>query len=123
MKVRIGELLRLKRVEKRQSLSEIAEKVGVSINYISEIEKGNKTNPSDDIIVRLAEIFNLDEDDLFDAFNKIPLSARNEIQEYPSLVKALSQLNNDETMSREKKKQFYDKLVYWYKKISEEEDN
>lgn len=122
MKVRIGELLRLKRVEKRQSLSEIAEKVGVSINYISEIEKGNKTNPSDDIIVRLAEIFNLDEDDLFDAFNKIPLSARNEIQEYPSLGKALSQLNNDETMSREKKRQFYDKLVYWYKKISEEDN-
>jgi transcriptional regulator with XRE-family HTH domain len=123
MKVKIGELLRLKRVEKRQSLSEIAEKVGVSINYISEIEKGNKTNPSDDIIVRLAEIFSLNEDDLFAAFNKLPLAARNEIHAYPNLAKALSQLNNDDSMSHEKKKQFYDKLVYWYKKISEEEDN
>ena len=122
MKVQIGELLRLKRVEKRQSLSEIAEKVGVSINYISEIEKGNKTNPSDDIIVRLAEIFSLNEDDLFFSFNKLPLSARNEIHEYPSLAKALSQLNNDETMSREKKEQFYTKLVYWYKKIAEEDN-
>jgi transcriptional regulator with XRE-family HTH domain len=122
MKVKIGELLRLKRLEKRQSLSDIADKVGVSINYISEIEKGNKTNPSDDIIVRLAEIFNLNEDDLFSAFNKLPLSARNEMHAYPSLAKAISELNSDETMSPEKKKQFYNKLVYWYKKIAEEDN-
>jgi transcriptional regulator with XRE-family HTH domain len=121
MKVKIGEFLRLKRLEKRLSQSDIAERVGVSTNYISEIEKGNKTNPSDEIILKLAEVFNLDEDDLFPAFNKLPLPARDEIEAYPSLAKAISQLNSDETLSPEKKKQFYDKLVYWYKKIAEED--
>lgn len=119
MRVDVGELLRLKRVEKRNTLGDIASLVGVSSNYISEIEKGIKKNPSDEIIVKLAEVFNLEEDDLFTAFNKIPLSARNEVREHPSLAKALSQLNNDDTIDREKKEQFYNKLVYWYEKLAE----
>lgn len=119
MRVEVGELLRLKRVEKRQTLGDIASLVGVSSNYISEIEKGIKNNPSDEIIVKLAEIFSIDEDELFTGFNKVPLSARNEIESHPSLIKALSQLNSDETIDREKKEQFYNKLVYWYKKLAE----
>ncbi|MFS0905702.1 helix-turn-helix domain-containing protein [Priestia aryabhattai] len=119
MRVQVGELLRLKRLEKRQTLGDIADLVGVSPNYISEIEKGTKSNPSDEIIVRIAEVFNLNEDDLFTAFNKVPLSARNEINAHPSLVKALSQLNNDDTIDKEKKEQFYKKLVYWYKELAE----
>lgn len=122
MNVKTGDLLRLKRLERRQTQHDIAKLVGVSANYISEIEKGNKTNPSDEIIIKLANIFDLNEDDLFTSFNKIPLSTRNEIHEYPSLAKALSQLNNDVTLSPEKKKLFYEKLVYWYKKIAEEDD-
>ena len=121
MKVNIGDFLRLKRLEKRRSQGDIAKRVGVSTNYISGIENGNQTNPSDEIIVKLAEVFDVNEDDLFTAFNKIPLSTRNEINEYPGLAKALSELNNDDTISPEKKKQFYDKLVYWYKKIAEED--
>lgn len=123
MNVKPGDLLRLKRLEARKTQPEIAKLVGVSTNYISEIEKGNRINPSDEIIVRLAEIFDLDEDDLFISFKKLPLPTRNEINEYPSLVKALSQLNNDESLSPEKKEEFYNKLVYWYKKIAEEEDS
>ncbi|AZV43623.1 transcriptional regulator [Peribacillus asahii] len=122
MKVNVGDFLRLKRLEKRMTLSDIASKVGVSTNYISEIEKGTKSNPSDDKIIQLAEIFNLNEDDLFVAFNKLPLSARKEIYAHPSLAKALSELNNDQSLSYEKKEQFYNKLVYWYKKISEEDN-
>lgn len=120
MRIDVGELLRLKRLEKSQTLEDIAKLVGVSTNYISELEKGKKANPSDEIIVKLAQIFSLDEDDLFSAFNKIPLSTRNEIEQHPSLVKALSELNNDTSLSYEKKEEFYNKLVYWYKKLSEE---
>lgn len=122
MNVKAGDLLRLKRIEAGKTQPEIAKLVGVSTNYISEIEKGNRTKPRDEIIVRLAEIFDLDEDDLFISFEKLPLPTRKEIEEHPSLVKALSQLNNDESLSPEKKDEFYKKLVYWYKKIAEEED-
>jgi transcriptional regulator with XRE-family HTH domain len=123
MKVNIGDSLRLKRLEKRQSQGDIAKRVGVSAVYISGIENGSQTNPKDEIIVKLAEVFDINEDELFFEFNKIPLSARNEINEYPSLAKALSQLNHDKSMSHKKKKEFYDKLVYWYKKIAEEDDS
>ncbi|HDR8453965.1 TPA: helix-turn-helix transcriptional regulator [Bacillus cereus] len=120
MKVEIGEYLRLKRLEKRQTLGDIASKVGVSANYISEIEKGIKNNPSDEIIVKLAEIFNINEDDLFQGFDRTPLSVRNEIKAHPSLAKALSELNHDDTIDQKQKEEFYNKLVYWYKKITED---
>ncbi|MFA2720628.1 helix-turn-helix domain-containing protein [Bacillus paranthracis] len=120
MKVEIGEYLRLKRLEKRRTLGDIASKVGVSANYISEIEKGMKNNPSDEIIVKLAEIFNINEDDLFQGFDRTPLSVRNEIKAHPSLAKALSELNHDDTIDQKQKEEFYNKLVYWYKKITED---
>lgn len=120
LKVEIGEYLRLKRLEKRQTLGDIASKVGVSANYISEIEKGIKNNPSDEIIVKLAEIFNINEDDLFQGFDRTPLSVRNEIKAHPSLAKALSELNHDDTIDQKQKEEFYNKLVYWYKKITED---
>ena len=47
MNVKPGDLLRLKRLEARKTQPEIAKLVGVSTNYISEIEKGNRINPSD----------------------------------------------------------------------------
>lgn len=120
LKVEIGEYLRLKRLEKRRTLGDIASKVGVSANYISEIEKGMKNNPSDEIIVKLAEIFNINEDDLFQGFDRTPLSVRNEIKAHPSLAKALSELNHDDTIDQKQKEEFYNKLVYWYKKITED---
>jgi transcriptional regulator with XRE-family HTH domain len=120
LKVAVGELLRLKRVSNKNTLSDIAGKVGVSPNYISEIEKGIKSNPSDEIVVKLAKVFELNEDDLFTAFKKVPLSVKNEVTAHPNLVKAISQLNSDPNLSHEQKEQFYEKLVYWYDKLADE---
>jgi transcriptional regulator with XRE-family HTH domain len=121
MKVKVGELLRLKRIEKEYTLEKVSSMIGVSINYISALEKGNKSNPSDDIVVKLAKLYELDEEDLFLAFKKVPLSTKQEVEEHPSLAKALSQIRNDKEMSHEKKEMLYGRMLYWYKKLSEEE--
>ncbi|MGG1219398.1 helix-turn-helix transcriptional regulator [Priestia endophytica] len=121
MKVKVGELLRLKRIEKGYTLETLSSIIGISINYIAAIEKGTKTNPSDSIIVKLAETYGLNEDDLFIAFDKMPLSAKQEVTEHPELAKALSQIRNDKEMSHEKKEALYKKLTTWYKRLSEEE--
>ncbi|MGM7720604.1 helix-turn-helix domain-containing protein [Metabacillus sp. Hm71] len=120
MGANVGDLLRLKRLEKKHTLEQIASLVGVSINYIKDLEKGNKSNPSDEIIVRLAEVLNLDEDELFLSFNKTPLSIQREIEQHPSLVKALSQINDDDTLSKEEKEEFYNRMVYWYRELAKE---
>jgi transcriptional regulator with XRE-family HTH domain len=117
----VGEFLKLKRLEKGYTLETVSKQVGVSINYVSELEKGIKSNPSDDIVVKLAKIYQTDEEDLFLAFNKVPLSTKKEVEEHPALAKALSQIRNDKEMSHEKKEKLYGKMIYWYKKLSEEE--
>jgi transcriptional regulator with XRE-family HTH domain len=121
MKIKVGELLRLKRIAHGYTLENVSKMIGVSINYISALEKGIKSNPSDDIVVKLAELYEVDEEDLFLAFKKVPLSTKMEVEEHPSLAKALSQIRNDKEMSHEKKEMLYGKMIYWYKKLSEEE--
>ena len=117
----VGEFLKLKRLEIGYTLGHVSKEVGVSINYISELEKGIKSNPSDEIVVKLAEIYQADEEELFLAFKKVPISTKKEVEEHPTLAKALSQIRNDKEMSHEKKEMLYGRMLYWYKKLSEEE--
>lgn len=118
----IGELLRLKRLEKKYTLEATAKLVGVSINYISELEKGNRSNPSDEVIVNLAKVLDLDEDDLFHSFGKIPLSTRNALQKHPALSKLIAQISDDKALSEESQATLIERTIYWYKKLSEEEN-
>lgn len=117
-----GVLLRLKRQEKRYTLEMTANAVGVSINYIAKLEKGENSNPSDEIIVKLAETLELDEDELFRSFGKIPLSTRQALEQHPTLSEAISQINSDAELSEDKKKEFLHKVIYWYKKIANEDE-
>lgn len=119
MKNDVGELLRLKRHEKKYTLEKTAKLVGVSINYISELEKGSRSNPSDDVIVNLAKALDLDEDDLFIDFNKIPLSTKKILIKYPHLSKMISDISADKEMDEEKQIELIKRIVYWYKKLSE----
>lgn len=73
-----------------------AKAVGVSINYISKLEKEENSNPSDDIIINLANILGIDEDSLFNFFGKIPLSTRRVLEKYPALSKFISMLSYKE---------------------------
>lgn len=98
-----------------------AKSVGVSINYISKLEKNENSNPSDEIIVNLASTLDIDEDSLFESFGKLPLSARKALENHPELSKAISQINSDSRLSEEKKEEFLKRTIYWYKKLAEEE--
>ncbi|GAB6253664.1 hypothetical protein BCSAG_49820 [Bacillus cereus] len=116
-----GVLLRLKRLEKKYTLETTAKLVGVSINYISRLEKGEDSNPSDEVIVNLAKALDLDEDDLFNSFGRIPLSTRQTLESHPTLSKSISEITSNKELSDEKKAEFLKKTIYWYKKILEDE--
>lgn len=115
--LKAGDILKRQRVELGYTLDQVSKKVGVSINYISEMERNNKTNPSDEIIVKLAEVYKLGEDDLFNLFGKVPLSAKEEVRSNPNLIKALSQLSRDEKLTTQEKDMLYEKLIQWYEKM------
>jgi len=56
--VAIGEALRLIRVLHDKKSRELAEEVGISASYLSEIENGHK-RPSLEIITKYAEVFDV----------------------------------------------------------------
>jgi transcriptional regulator with XRE-family HTH domain len=119
---KVGQFLRAKRLEKNYTLENVAEFVGVSINYISKLEKGENSNPSDEIIVKLAKILDIREDELFERFGRIPLATRKLFLNNPELLRQINKISMDNTLSIKQRKLLAEKYIYWYKKISENDD-
>ena len=65
---------RLKELREQAGLSqrELADKVGVNFTYLSKIESGVMPPPSERVILRLAEVFGADRDELMTLAGKIP---------------------------------------------------
>ncbi|PFW43816.1 helix-turn-helix domain-containing protein [Priestia megaterium] len=68
----LGKKLRDKRKRLGLTLKEVGELAGVSENRISELERGMKKIPSDELLYNVAEIYRTDELELFSAYGKIP---------------------------------------------------
>ena len=62
----IGRCLRLARLERRQTLREVAEAAGVSIGHLSEVERGRK-EPSSEVLAAICLALGLDLADLLQA--------------------------------------------------------
>lgn len=112
-----GDLLRQKRHEKGTTLETVANEVGVSINYISKLEKGENSNPSDEIIVRLAITLGIDEDTLFRYFEKTPLSIKRFLEVQPPLAEFVSKLSKEKRISTDEMGEFCKAMLFEYKKL------
>ena len=53
MEIKVGEIIKAKREEKKVSLGEFAGIVGISPGYLSQLENGRKANPKLEIILRI----------------------------------------------------------------------
>lgn len=108
-----GMSLRLLRTEKGVSLKEASEKIGISENYLSEIERDKKI-PNDDIIRSCANYYGVDEKDLFDKFNKIALTVQEEIKENDTLSRTLYEISTNNTLSDKDKEKLYTEIRNLY---------
>ena len=65
---------RLRELREKTGLSqgELADKVGVNFTYLSKIESGVKPPPSEQVILRLAEVLDADRDELMTLAGKVP---------------------------------------------------
>ena len=90
-----GSLLRRLRKEKRITQRRMAELVGIDFTYISKIENGTMDPPAEDKIIRMAEVLEVDPEDLIIAANKIPTRFRDLItsnEQVPVFLRKASRL-------------------------------
>lgn len=62
MEIKVGEIIKAKREEKKYSLVEFAAKVGISPGYLSQLENGRKANPKLEIVLRIIRELEMDID-------------------------------------------------------------
>jgi transcriptional regulator with XRE-family HTH domain len=62
MEIKVGEIIKAKREEKKISLVDFAKNIEISPGYLSQLENGRKVNPKLDIILRIIHELDLDID-------------------------------------------------------------
>ena len=83
-----GELIKRKRDENGMNLRDLAAAIKVSAAYISFIERGKAGPPSEEKIIKLAGVLNIDSDELLSRALKTPKDLRIIISQYPKEIGA-----------------------------------
>lgn len=60
MLIKVGEVIRAKREEKKIALVDFAREVGISAGYLSQLENGKKVNPNLEVMLKITEALNID---------------------------------------------------------------
>ncbi len=95
--MRFGETIRELRRAKGLTLRALGAQVGVSHAYISKVENGRLDfgdYPSEDLIRRLAEALDADEEELLLLAEKIPEAIRRRVMERPDAFLLLARLDD-----------------------------
>jgi transcriptional regulator with XRE-family HTH domain len=103
------------RTKRDMTLAQVAEKLNVSTNYVSQIERGIR-RVTDEMIQELALIYNHDEDIFFRKAGRIPIRVLEEIQTNPMLQKALSFVRKKK-ISEEKRRQMEEEILRVYSEL------
>ena len=74
-----GEELKRLRAEKRVTQRALAEKIDVDFSYISKIETGSLEPPSEEVIIKIANVLDTNKDDLILLARKVPKSFQENI--------------------------------------------
>lgn len=108
-----GMLLRLARTRKKLSLQNAAEYVSVSVNYLSMIERMKKS-PSDDIINKLSRLYEIDSNEVFKAFGRVPEKLVEYIAENEKLTNLLIEIADNDKISEDEKDVLYESIAKLY---------
>lgn len=97
----IGDLIAKLRTKSGLSIAKLAARVGVNAAYFAQVEQGTRI-PSDEMIRNLAEYFKLDENMLFEMVGKVPLAAREELENQTLLQNVLKEITKIKISEQEK---------------------
>jgi transcriptional regulator with XRE-family HTH domain len=115
-KVLFGKIIHEQRKKKKNTLKHVAERVGVSTNFISLLERGLKA-PSDKVIIKLADVLEINEGVLFKALGRVHPSIRGNVetavQEHEGLKELLSELT-DKVKEEPLREELYEEVYNVY---------
>lgn len=87
--IRFGAFMRQKREEKEIGLREMAKIIGVSPTYVSKVERDEFPPPAEDKVRKIAEILDIDVDELLALAGKVSSDLSEIIREKPRELAAL----------------------------------
>lgn len=97
--MQFGERVRELRESRQMKQRDLAERLGVSVSYISKVENEKLhfgDYPSEKFIHKLASELETDEDELLLLTDRVPLSIRKRIKENPEAFRVLAALSDDD---------------------------
>lgn len=95
---RLGEFLRsLRNSKKAGSLRSVADALGISHNYLGQIERGSVA-PEDEVLKKLADFYRVDEFKLFEVAERVPYTVRKSLEGDSELRHIVYQLANDKSL-------------------------
>lgn len=104
-----GSYIRELRERRRLTLVQIAEKLKISTNYVSQLER-NIRRPTDELIIGFSKLYNIDEDVLFQKSGQVPLRSRKVVSRNKNLQKSLSFIYKS-SLSKEKESEIMNEFV------------
>ncbi|MDR3540701.1 MAG: helix-turn-helix transcriptional regulator [Desulfosporosinus sp.] len=110
----------LKQLRGDRSLASICKLIKVTPAHLSEIERGRM--PSDHLISSLAKVYEVDEDDLFRRWGKIPILTKDEILARKSLQRILTDISHNRRLTDEEKDGLYDNMYELYRSFIEQKN-
>lgn len=114
-----GQYITKLRSEKDLTIKRVAEELGISANYLSELERGKKM-ASDHLIRDIAKFLGKDENELFTVAGKTPLMAQEAMEQYPELGKTIAEIKADSRLTEDQKQNLFDQITNLYKRTIEE---
>jgi transcriptional regulator with XRE-family HTH domain len=116
--IQTGYYLKTLRLEHELSLTALGNKLGVSAAYLSNVETGVKPM-SDHFVRQIADFYKLDENVLFDLLGRVPLLAREQLDEDSNLQHLLSEIKRNKKLTEEKKQKLFQQMYNLYKNFPE----
>lgn len=96
-------------VRGKNSLNKVGEAIGFSGSLLGYIERGRKV-PSDHFLTVWSAYFGVDEDSLFERWNKIPILAKDEIRNNDTLRATVLEIARNKKLSADEKDELYDDI-------------
>lgn len=100
--MRFGERVKELRLQRKLTQQKVAEKIGVTVGYISKVEKERLQfgdYPSEKFIHKLADALQCDEDELLLMTDRVPPAIQMRVLERPEAFRRIAELD-DRTLDR-----------------------
>lgn len=108
------------RMRKGVNQKVVGDALGISANYVGELERGKKGNPSDEIVRNLADFYEVDEAPLFQLLNRVPPSIREELDRNPDLAILIEEISKNELFTDEMRSKLYRQIKRYYLELVED---